>query len=437
MAQAMSKTGKCKLCKRERVLQNSHVIPRFIRMGVKETGAVENPRYYTGQGGKFLKLEQDLPKKAWLCQSCEQLLSSSEKRFSEAVYQGLCNRRTEDGRTHEKHVHRFLVSMAWRTWHWFDEHKENPFSKVSNEDRLREAEEVWRTYLLGERNDVGEFKQHMLVQNWHMSYPAGRAVGLNGYYWARGVKLDLLVDGGTTETLLMVHTKIPKIAMFGVVEPKKCRYWRGTLVEPGLGDIWSSQKATVPDALLKYMKKQDEKMLRFMDGVPETIKKKTRQRMDRLIENEGDDYLKRDAVRSMVADNMMDLPEQSIISDAICTATNHPDAQARRLGDLLGRLSEAEMRFLHKETNRIGLRCKALNVEERFSYPANGRDGATEPGKVILVGVEVFRTRKRAMERASLPMMFGLNTEDVTVAIGAKIVAKPEGFAERSIRHSL
>ena len=435
MAKEMSKPGKCKLCRRDGVLQESHVIPRFVRKGVKATSTVEDPRYYTGQGGKFLKLEQDLPKKTWLCQRCEQLLSSSEKRFAEVVYQGLWTGPTGPGRTHEEHVHRFLVSMAWRTWHWFNEHKENPFSKVSNEDRLREAEEVWRTYLLNKRNDVGEFKQHLLVQNGLMTYPAGHAVGLHSYYWARGVGLDLLMDGGSEKTILMVHTKIPKIAMFGIVEHKRNGYWRGTLVEPGLGDTWSDQKATVPDALLEYMRKQGEKMLRILDNVPETVKKKTSQRMDRLIKSEGDDYLKRDAVRSMVADNLMDLPEKSIISNALCWTTNHSDAEVRQLGDLLGRLSEAEMRSLHKETNRIGLRCKALNVEERFSLLADGRDGATESGKAILVRVEVFQTRKRARERASLPMIFGLNTEDVAVAIDAEIVAIPEGFAERGITY--
>ena len=399
------------------------------------TGAVEDPKYYMAQGGKFLKIEQDLPKKEWLCHRCEQLLSSSEKRFAEAVYQGLWNGRTGAGRTNEEHVHRFLVSMAWRSWHWFDEDKQNPFSKISNKDSLMEAEEVWRTYLLGNRGDVGRFKQHMLLQSAPMAYPAGRAVDLNGYYWARGVGLDLLADGGSENTILMVLTKIPKIAMFGMVEPNRSGHWRGTLVEPGLGDTWSGQKAVVPDALLQYMNQQGEKMHGVLHGVPETVREKTSQRMGRLIESEGDNYLKRDAVRSMVMDNMMELPEQSIISDAIPWLTEHADAKARRIGNILGRLSEAEMRSLHRETNRIGLRCKTLNVEERFSLLADGRDSATEPGKAILVGVEVFPTRKRATERASLPLMFGLNAEEVTLAIGAEIVTVPEGLAERGIRY--
>ena len=431
----MSKTGQCKLCKRDQVLLESHVIPRFVRRGARLSGAVEDPRYYTAQGGKFLKLEQDLPKKAWLCQECEQLLSRSEKRFAEAVYQGIWMGRAGSGGPCEEHVHRFLVSMAWRTWHWYDEHKENPFGKVSNEDRFREAEDVWRCYLLGKRSDVGEFKQHILVQGGQVSDPAGRALGLHGYYWDRGVNLDILGDGGSHEEVLMVYSKIPKLAMFGIVEPKRSGYWRGTLVEPGLGNTWSGQKATVPDPLIQYMRKQSQKALAVLDGVPEAVKRKTRQRMETLVEHEGDDYLERDAVRSLVADDLMDLPEESIVSDALRWAVHNSDARARRIGELLSQLSEAEMRSLHQETNRIWLRCKALNVEERFSLLADGREDVREPGKAILVGVEIFRTRERAMERSKLLLKFGVNSAEVAAAIGAEIVVMPEGFTERGIRY--
>ena len=233
----------------------------------------------------------------------------------------------------------------------------------------------------------------------------------------------------------MVYAKIPKIAMFGVVEQDKSRYWRGTLVEPGLGDTWSGQKATVPDPLIQYMRKQSEIMLVSLDGVPEAVKRKTRQRMEALVEREGGAYLERDAVRSLVADNLMEAPEESIVSNALRFAANHSDARAQRLGELLGRLSDDEMRSLHQETNKIGIRCKALNVEERFSLLADGREEASEPGKAILVDVEVYRTRERAMERSQLPLKFGMDSEEVTVAMGVETVPVRKGYTEGGIRY--
>ena len=152
MAPKVSRAGKCKLCGSHGVLQESHVIPRLVRKGMRGTGAVEDPKYYMAQGGEFNKLEQDLPKKYWLCRGCEEILSDSEKPFAEAVYQPLWSRRIQSGRINDDHIHRFLVSVAWRAWHWYDEDKNNPFSNFSNQDRLREVEEVWRTYLLGNRD---------------------------------------------------------------------------------------------------------------------------------------------------------------------------------------------------------------------------------------------------------------------------------------------
>lgn len=435
MASGMNNAGKCRLCGSYEVLQESHIIPRFVRRGVRRTGVVEDPKYYVGQGGQFLKIEQDLPKKTWLCRECEQLLSNSEKRFAETVYQRLWSGRAGIGTGNDEHVHRFIVSMSWRAWHWYDVYEEDPFSRVSNEDRLREAEEVWRMYLLGNRGDVGEFRQHMLVQSTPVAHSSGLEVDLNGYYWSRGVGLDLLETGGSENAIGMVYIKLPKMAMFGMVEHRDSGYWRGTLVEPDLGDAWLDQSAVVPDGLLQYMRVQSEKMHGVLRGAPETVKKKTGHRMSRLIKTEGDDYLKRDGVRSMVMDDMIELPEQSMISDAISWLTGHVDTKARRAGELLGQLSEAEMRSLHKETNRVGLRCKALDAEDRFSLLADGGESPGEPGKAILVGVEVFPTRERAREAASLPLIFGLDSEEVTLAIGAEIVPVPEGFAERGIRY--
>ena len=429
----MNKTGQCKLCKQERVLQKSHVIPKFVRRGTKPSGAVEDPKYYMAEGGKFLNIEQDLPKKTWLCQECEQLLSRSEKRFAEAVYHGIWKGRKVSDSSHAEHVHRFLVSMAWRTWHWHDEHKEKPFSKISNKDRLREAEEVWRRYLLGKRSDVGEFKQHMLVQNGQMVDSTGRAVELNSFYWNRGVGLDLLEDGGSKEAILMVYAKIPKIAMFGVVEEEVNQYWCGTLVDPSQGNIWSNQKASVPAALTEYIEIQGDKLLGALDGVPEVVKDKTRRRMETLIEQEGDGYLKRDAVQSLVEDDMMELPQDSIISDVLRRLANNSDARAQKIYKLFCRLTEAEMRSLHQETNRCGIRCKTLNVEERFSFLADGREEESEPGKAILVGVEVFSTQERATQRSQLPLNFRLESEQVTVAIGVEIVPVPKGYTDRGV----
>ena len=431
----MAAADQCKLCQREKHLQVSHIVPRFVRRTLRGTGAVEDPRYYTGEGRNFRKLEQDLPKRAWLCGDCEQNLSVSEKAFAEGVYHGLWHQRGQGKPVDEDGIRRFLVSMAWRTWHWFDEHKEPTFGRASNGGRLREAEEVWRNYLLGKRTDVADFKQHILVQQPSgMTYPSQHRLGLRSYM-TRGFNLDLLRHAGSDDAIVMVHTKIPRLSMFGVVEPKKCGHWSGTLVEPGLGQTWCHQKASVPPRLFEYMATQGKKMLDVLDSVPEAVRERTSQKMDLLIEREGADYLEREAVRAMVADGLMELPEESIVSDAVDWASKHSEETVRRTGDVIGYLSEVEMKSLHRETNRICIRCKALGLEEGLSLLADGKEGVIEKGKAILVGIEAYRTRERTEQRSHLPIIFQLGAEDVAIAIGAEVVEMPKGHSERGVRY--
>ena len=186
--------------------------------------------------------------------------------------------------------------------------------------------------------------------------------------------------------------------------------------------------------MIQYLENQREKIHRVFQDVPQTIRDKTSQRMERLIETEHDDYLNRDAVRSLVMDDMVELPEESIVSDAISRLADHSDARARQMGELFVRLSEREMISLHQEVNRAGLRCKTLDVEERFSVLADGREDTMEQGEAILIGLEVFPTRELAEQKSSLPLKFGLNAEDVTVAIGVQIVEVPDGLSQRGIR---
>ena len=381
-----------------------------------------------GRGGSFLKIEQDLPKRKWLCRECEQLLSKSEKGFAEGLYQGLWSERTSINKVCIEAVHRFLVSMAWRTWQWYDELSDEVYQNVVNKERFEEAEKTWRSYLLGERGDVGQFEQHMLLMEGHLDYPTS-------YYWSRGVSLDVIGCGKSQESIVMVYSKIPKIAVFGVVEPSMSGNWSGTLVEPRGGDVWIGQQPRIPDFISSYMLRQGEKLHEVMGNVPRSVKNKTARMMGALIEHEGEEYLKRDSVQALVADDLMEMPRESIVSDAIRWAASHPDRRAQRMGDLLRRLSADEMRVLHMETNRIGLRCKTLEVEDRFSLLADGSERFRETGIVLLVGVEVFRTRERAEEHSQLPLKFGLDSEEVTLAIGAEILEIPEGFTERGIKY--
>ncbi len=81
------------------------------------------------------------------------------------------------------------------------------------------------------------------------------------------------------------------------------------------------------------------------------------------------------------------------------------------------------------------MRCKVLDCEERFSFLADGTEESREPGTAILVGVEVYRTPERAEQRSRLPLNFRVESEEVTLALGAQVVSAPRGHSERGIRY--
>src|SRR3546814_8864574 len=68
--------GQCRLCRDNRPLVMSHVIPAFVFRWQKRTGG---PIRCTDN---FNQRVQDGPKEPWLCLECEQIFSRHEQKFS-------------------------------------------------------------------------------------------------------------------------------------------------------------------------------------------------------------------------------------------------------------------------------------------------------------------------------------------------------------------
>jgi hypothetical protein len=77
----MASKGICALCKQERQLQNSHIVPSFFGAYLKKTSATG---YLRSGENPNLRL-QDLPKEKMLCGGCEGRLAVWEKDFKENV----------------------------------------------------------------------------------------------------------------------------------------------------------------------------------------------------------------------------------------------------------------------------------------------------------------------------------------------------------------
>ncbi len=147
--------GICKLCRNNVVLVRSHVWPAFLyKLYIADQD----------KGGQFVDVTEEIPKSTaqlkrnWLCESCEGILSKSEDKVARLLRN--FKKQNSESINYDEHLLRFAVSASWRT---VQIHCEN-----YNQDLIEyewPAVKVWRKFLLGEQETIGQYTQHAFVLN--------------------------------------------------------------------------------------------------------------------------------------------------------------------------------------------------------------------------------------------------------------------------------
>jgi len=106
----------CKLCKRERTLRKSHIIPEFFYKEIYD----EKGRFFPRKTGKAGRQEQKGIRELLLCDECEGHLSAFEKYGREVIFGGeeIAGKRTQDAvflsELDYPKLKVFLISILWR-----------------------------------------------------------------------------------------------------------------------------------------------------------------------------------------------------------------------------------------------------------------------------------------------------------------------------------
>ncbi len=153
---------KCAICKTAHTHENSHIIPKFVYRWLKRTSPTG---YFRGTANPNAR-HQDGEKIKLLCPVCEDSFSKLETEFANRVFHPIHT----DGRTnhefyYEEWFHRFAVSITWRTLYFLcqkDGTEEIPFDQQGD---FKAALETWRSYLNGERDELGRHVQHLIVMD--------------------------------------------------------------------------------------------------------------------------------------------------------------------------------------------------------------------------------------------------------------------------------
>ena len=154
---AKTQMGQCALCRANKELQLSHIIPHFVGRKLIKTSP-GNIRI-TNEPNKVV---QDIEKHFLLCHDCEELFSAKERWFANTIF----NPYQEHKKTvfnYDKNLTYFIISLSWKSL--YRDLEEFSCDKEFSKEILMilfRAEQTMRDYLLGKRKDIDTIENHIL-----------------------------------------------------------------------------------------------------------------------------------------------------------------------------------------------------------------------------------------------------------------------------------
>jgi len=199
----MRVTSNCYLCKNEKFLEKSHVIPKFVSDWLKKTSVTGKMR----SANLPNKRVQDLDKKRLLCHDCEQKLSKYEKYFSENLFKPFLNANNPII-FYNENLKKFAVSILWRllVFIYPDMNWKNNIHKIAAE----KSEKIWRDYLYKNKT-ISDDNIYMVMLKLvpDASMIEGTMLDINWYFFRA-------VDGTIAQNKeeAFVYVKLPGFAFF-------------------------------------------------------------------------------------------------------------------------------------------------------------------------------------------------------------------------------
>lgn len=156
MGKVKTINGKCALCRQNKELQLSHIVPHFVGRKMIKT-ATGNIRITNEPN----KVAQDIEKHYMLCHDCEELFSAKERWFASNIFNPWQDHKKQIF-VYDENLTYFIISLSWRSLYLdLEEYSCDPtFNKEILMIMLR-AESIMRDYLLGKSQDVSDIQNHM------------------------------------------------------------------------------------------------------------------------------------------------------------------------------------------------------------------------------------------------------------------------------------
>lgn len=229
----------CALCKSDKRLKESHIIPQFVFDRIKNN----SPTGFLRGGISDVNLRrQNGDKPKMLCNDCEQRFSQAEKDFAEKIFKPYHESEITSF-TYGPWLSYFISSVNWRTLHLdnigFHSKKEWSDDTLCV---LDDAETMLADFLLGKRADIGDMENHILPM-FEITDASSPLKEPN--FWFRASAFDYTffipaVDG------FYVCANLAGVLIFTVIRKGRNDIWDNTLVQPSGGSIKEPQRISSP-----------------------------------------------------------------------------------------------------------------------------------------------------------------------------------------------
>lgn len=223
----MKKKRICALCKNNKFLIDSHIIPKFVVRYMKDTSATG----YLRSTDNIDIRKQDLVKVPLLCQDCENLFSVWENRFKTEIFLPAMESQKKIFR-HENWMLKFAVSISWRNliYHYPKIEKNIP---PELENYYQEAEQIWREFLLNKITNLKTYQQHFILLDLVSSCSFHFKSNNINRYFTRCIELGMMAYG----RLIATYSKMAKILVIGIIYDRHKHHFKGTRITSGKSHV--------------------------------------------------------------------------------------------------------------------------------------------------------------------------------------------------------
>jgi len=211
----------CSLCLEAKPLKKSHILPKNHFRDLMGISTKPRLLYRTNTDSKPTSFVQDGLKTPLLCFECEQRIGRYENAFKRNFFVPF-TKRVRRTITYQEWLLKFAVSLSWRLCVYsFNNGHLGDDSYPGMRDKLLDAIEVWRLYLLDRLDNPGKYEQHIFPLQIPKTYTQRerRHVNESISFWIH-----------VSEDEYLVYLRIQTIAFAGVIELPSSTKWRSSRI---------------------------------------------------------------------------------------------------------------------------------------------------------------------------------------------------------------